>query len=101
MDDFGLQPTVPPTLFEVVTQQLQPLVTKVTDLVVEKQEDTVVAVALRKELKAIQNDVESKRVDATKPMNDMVKAINAKAKEIEQPILDLVKQIDDKVIKRQ
>ena len=101
MSWFDLQVAVPPTLFEMVTEQLQPLQLKVTELVVEKQEDTVVAVALRKQLKAIQNDVEDKRVDATKPMNEMVKAINAKAKEIEQPILDLVKQIDEKVIKWQ
>ena len=101
MSWFDLQVAVPPTLFEMVTEQLQPLQLKVTELVVEKQEDTVVAVALRKQLKAIQNDVEGKRVDATKPMNEMVKAINAKAKEIEQPILELLKTIDDKVINRQ
>lgn len=97
MTDLLTAPTPNTTAMDYFLQTVDELRAKVDWLVVATTEDAIVAIDLRKELKAVENDIEKKRVDMVKPMNDYVSQINTKAKEIKEPVLSLLSVVDKKI----
>jgi hypothetical protein len=55
-------------------------------LVVESDETAASAAALRKSITSLENEIEDTRVATVKPFNDTVKAVNAEAKRISEPL---------------
>jgi len=89
--------TVENSQFNAILEQTSSIQFKANDLEIKDYEDTVLAVEIRKEAKELEKTIEEKRVTMVKPMNDMVSAINQKAKEIKEPIQTVINTIDWKV----
>lgn len=97
-DLLNVQPQTEMKEFKVLQDSIVSLQEKYSALVdIKSYEDTLIAVEIRKEAKSLEKDIEEKRDTMVRPMNDMVGQINKKAKEIKQPILDVVADIDAKV----
>lgn len=86
--------TVENSQFNAILEQTSSIQEKANNLEIKNYEDTVLAVDIRKEAKDLEKTIEEKRVTMVKPMNDMVSAINQKAKEIKEPIQTIINTID-------
>lgn len=98
--EFDVKPVSTSTL-DIVLTKLEPLKMKIATMTITSHDDTIVAVEYRKQLKEIEKDIETTRTTMVKPMNDTVTAINARAKEILQPVLQTVAELDGKIKERQ
>lgn len=71
---------------------------KVESVTIESHDDIEKANSVLREVKAFQKDVEDNRTALTKPINDFLKEINAKAKNFSVPAEALEKNIKGKIL---
>jgi hypothetical protein len=77
--------------FDDLHAQVQLFVSPVKGMIVTNSTENEVAIVSLKKLSLLKKTIESKRVDAVKPMNDRVKSINDYAKQIVAPLDDAEK----------
>lgn len=74
------------------------LVQKSEKLQIVKTEDTQIATAILKDCQNIEQELEEKRIEITKPLNDFVKEVNILFKETATPILTAKNNVKQKIL---
>lgn len=74
------------------------LVSKAEKAYIQMSEDVQIARAILKQCQEAEGDIESKRVEITKPLNDFIKEVNVLFKETTTPILTAKNTIKTKIL---
>ena len=63
------------------------LIKQSTDLIIAKNEDLQIATSIMKECQLTEKELEAKRLEITKPLNDFITEVNVLFRETANPIL--------------
>lgn len=81
--------------YEIKWQEMKALVSEIQ---IKDKETSLQADKLLRSCNEIEKDIENQRVNMVKPLNDIVKTINSKAKDVSAPVLEAKTEVKRKIV---
>jgi len=83
---------------QIMEKQVSPLVAKAGQYVIESVEDVDMSSEFLKKVRDTEREIEAKRLEFTKPLNQSLKAINATFKQLKEPLVEARQVLTEKIL---
>jgi len=83
---------------QVMEKQVSPLVAQAGQYIIKSVEDVDKSSEFLKKVKDTEREIEAKRLEFTKPLNQSLKAINATFKQLKKPLIESRLVLTDKIL---
>ena len=83
---------------QIMEKQVSPLVAQAGKYIVESVEDVDKSSEFLKKVRDTEREIEAKRLEFTKPLNQSLKAINATFKQLKEPLVEARQVLTNKIL---